>query len=43
MSAEDNIKVIKKFWDALQHPGPASLQVMTDLIDENIVWECPGA
>ena len=36
---QDNISVIRKFWEALHHPGPASLQTMTELMDENIEWE----
>jgi len=39
MTAQDNINVIRKFWEALQHPGPASMQAMTELMDENIDWE----
>jgi ketosteroid isomerase-like protein len=39
MSAQDNINAIRKFWEALQHPGPASLQTMTELMDEHIDWE----
>lgn len=39
MSALDNISVIQKFWEALQHPGSASLQTMTELMDEHIDWE----
>lgn len=39
MTAQDNINVIRKFWEALQHSGPASLQTMTELMDENIDWE----
>jgi SnoaL-like polyketide cyclase len=39
MSALDNISVIQKFWEALQHPGPASLQTMSELMDEHIDWE----
>lgn len=39
ITAQDNISVIRKFWKALQHPGPASLQTMTELMDENIDWD----
>lgn len=39
MTAQDNISVIRKFWEALQHPGPASLQTMIGLMDEDIDWE----
>ena len=39
MTAQDNINVIRKFWEVLQHPGPASMQAMTELMDENIDWE----
>jgi len=39
MSAQDNINVIRKFRETLQHPGPASLQTMTELMDEHIDWE----
>jgi ketosteroid isomerase-like protein len=38
-TAQDNINVIRKFWEALNHPGPASLQTMTKLMDENIEWD----
>ena len=38
-AAQDNINVIRKFWKALHHPGPASLQTMTELMDENIDWD----
>jgi len=38
-TAQDNINVIRKFWEALQQPGPASMQIMTELMDENIDWE----
>jgi ketosteroid isomerase-like protein len=38
-TAQDNINVIRKFWEALHHPGPTSLQTMTELMDENIDWE----
>jgi ketosteroid isomerase-like protein len=39
VSAQDNIDIIRKLWDALQHPGPDSLQTMIDLMDEDIEWE----
>lgn len=39
MSALDNISVIQKFWEALQHPSSASLQTMSELMDEHIDWE----
>ena len=39
MSAQDNINVIRKCWETLQHPGPASLQTLIDLMDEHIDWE----
>jgi len=38
-TAQDNINVIRKFWEALHHPSPASLETMTKLMDENIDWE----
>lgn len=39
MSAQDNINVIRIYWEALQHPGPTSLQTMMELMDEHIDWE----
>ncbi len=38
-SAQENVKIVEKLWDALQHPGPTSLQTMVGLMDENIDWE----
>jgi len=39
MSAQDNLDVIRTYWDALQHPGPASLQTMMERMDDDIGWE----
>jgi len=38
-TAQDNISVIRKLWEALQHPSPASLETMIELMDENIDWD----
>jgi hypothetical protein len=38
MSAQDNLHVIRTYWDALQHPGDASLKTMMQLMDEQIGW-----
>jgi len=38
-TAQNNINVIQKFWEALNHPGPASLETMAELMDENIDWD----
>jgi ketosteroid isomerase-like protein len=38
-TAQDNINIIRKLWGALNHPSPASLEAMTELMDENIEWD----
>jgi len=38
-TAQGHLNCNRKFWGAFNHPGPSSLEAMTDLMDENIDWE----
>lgn len=36
MSAQDNLKVVRDFWDAVEHHGPTSQQTIMELMDDDI-------
>jgi hypothetical protein len=39
VTAQDNINVIRKFWEAFNRSSLTSLEIMTELMDENVNWE----